>query len=89
MSHRLGVRGRLVLAFFGVSAFVVLAAAAAIYSFLKVGGELDRITQKRVPAALTSLELSRQAEQIVAIAPTLLAATSAGQYQQVSGTVAA
>jgi PAS domain S-box-containing protein len=89
MSHSLGVRGRLILAFFGVSAFVVLAAAAAIYSFLKVGGELDRITQERVPAALASLELSRQAEQIVAIAPTLLTATTAAQHQQVSGTVAA
>ncbi len=85
----MGVRGRLLLAFFGVSAFVVLAAGAAIYSFLEVGRTLDGITEKRVPAALASLDLSRQAERIVAIAPTLLAAATAAQHEQISRTVAA
>jgi hypothetical protein len=63
--QRLGVRGRLLLAFFGISAFAVLAAAAGMFSFLAVGDVLDRITQQRVPSALASLELSRQAERIV------------------------
>ena len=33
----LGVRARLLLAFFGISAFAVLAAAAGIYAFRQVG----------------------------------------------------
>ena len=37
MLERLGVRWRLLLAFFGISAFAVIAAAAAMYSFAEVG----------------------------------------------------
>ena len=69
---RLGVRGRLLLAFFGISAFAILAAGAAMYSFLEINQVLSRITRLRVPSALASLELSRQAERIVAAAPALL-----------------
>src|SRR5688500_10448317 len=72
-SH-LGVRARLLLAFFGISAFAVLAAAAGIYAFRVVGDRLD-IVETRVPPTLTSLELSRSAERIIAAAPALLAAT--------------
>ena len=72
--RRLGVRGRLLLAFLGISAFAVIAAAAAMYSFDEVGKVLGRITQQRMPAALASLELSRQAERIVTAAPAFLVA---------------
>ena len=34
-----------------------------MYSFDEVGKVLGRITQQRMPAALASLELSRQAER--------------------------
>jgi len=54
----LGVRGRLLLAFFGISAFAVLAAAAGIYASRQVGERLERI-DARVPQALSSLEVSR------------------------------
>ena len=87
MRDRLGVRGRLLLAFFGISAFTLLAAGAAIYSFLEVGKTLDKITQQRVPSALASLEISRQAERIVAVAPALLAVTTPDQQEQVSSTI--
>jgi class 3 adenylate cyclase/methyl-accepting chemotaxis protein len=87
--QRLGVRGRLLLAFFGISAFAILAAAAGMFSFLAVGGVLDRITQQRVPSALASLELSRQAERIVAAAPALLAAQTPEQHDQRSRTITA
>jgi phosphoglycerate-specific signal transduction histidine kinase len=73
---RLGVRGRLLLAFFGISAFAVLGAAAALYSFGQIGGALGLITQQRVPVALMSQEISRRAERIVAAAPALLTATT-------------
>jgi adenylate cyclase len=88
MLRRMGVRGRLLLAFLGISAFAVIAAAAAMYSFSEVGGVLGRITEERVPAALDSLELSRQAERIVAAAPKLLAATTADEQAAVSGEIA-
>lgn len=87
MRGRLGVRGRLLLAFLGISAFAVLAAAAAIYSFAEVGKALARITQDRVPSALASLEISRQAERIVAVAPALLAVTTPAQHAQASETI--
>jgi PAS domain S-box-containing protein len=89
MLKRLGVRWRLLLAFFGVSAFAVLAAAAGLYAFGQVGDVLERITARRVPAALASLELSRQAERIAAVAPALLAATSKAQHDQASGSIVA
>ena len=89
MRDRLGVRGRLLLAFLGISAFALLGAGAAMYSFIEVGRALDKITQQRVPSALASLEISRQAERIVAVAPALLAVTTTTQHEQVSGTITA
>ncbi len=89
MRNRLGVRGRLLMAFFGISAFAVLAAGAAMYSFLEVGKALDRITQQRLPSVLSSLEISRKAERIVAVAPTLLTVSTPAQREQLSGKIAA
>jgi adenylate cyclase len=63
MFTRLGVRGRLLLSFFGISAFAIIAAATAMYSFLEVGKALERIIEFRVPSAIASLQLSRQAER--------------------------
>ena len=73
---RLGVRGRLLLAFFAVSAFAVLGAGAAFYSFRKFENALGLITQQRTPAALKSQELARHVERIVAAAPALLTAAN-------------
>ena len=64
------------LAFFGISAFAVLGAGAALYSFQQISDAFASITQRRIPLALTSQELSRHAERIVAAAPTLLTTTS-------------
>ncbi len=87
--HQLGVRGHLLLAFFGISAFAVFAAAAAMYAFLQVGEALDQITQKRVPAALASQQLSRQAERVVAMAPAFLSVTTLTEHEQLSSRIAA
>jgi class 3 adenylate cyclase len=89
MFTRLGVRGRLLLSFFGISAFAVSAAVTAMYSFLEVGNALDRIIQFRVPSAIASLQLSRQAERIVAAAPALLTVTTAPEHERVSGMISA
>lgn len=80
-SQRIGVRERLLLAFFGISAFAVLAAVAGMMSLIVVGGVLDRITQQRTPSALASLEFSRQAERIVSAAPALLASQTPDQHK--------
>ena len=87
MFERLGIRGRLLLAFFGISTFAVLATAAAVYAFLQVGDVVERITERRVPSALASLELSRQAERVAATAPAVLATTSTAQHNKVSGAI--
>src|SRR5262245_4657875 len=85
---RLGVRGRLLLAFFGISAFAVLGAAAAFYSFRQVDDALALITQRRVPVALMSQELSRHAERIVAAAPALLTVTTEEEKTERSAAIA-
>lgn len=64
------------LAFIGISAFAVLGAGVALYSFQQISDAFALITQRRIPVALMSQELSRHAERIVAAAPTLLTATS-------------
>jgi adenylate cyclase len=76
MLSRFGVRGRLLLAFFGISAFGVLGAGVALYSFHRIDDALALITQRRVPVALMSQEMSRHMERILAAAPELLAATT-------------
>ena len=87
MFERLGIRGRLLFACFGISAFAVLATAAAVYAFLQVGEVVERITERRVPSALASLELSRQAERVAATAPAVLATTSRAQHNVVSAAI--
>jgi class 3 adenylate cyclase len=88
MLERLGIRGRLLLSFSGISALAVLATAAALYAFLEVGQVVERITEQRVPSALASLQLSRQAERVAATAPSVLAATSEARHTEVSASVA-
>ncbi|WP_162914831.1 response regulator [Desertibaculum subflavum] len=66
------MRGRLLLAFFGISAFAILGATAALYSFREIRDVMERITQQRIPVALNSQAVSRHAERIVAAAPALL-----------------
>jgi class 3 adenylate cyclase len=69
----IGVRGRLLLAFSGISALFVLGALAAFLTFAEVGAVVDRITSERVPTTLAALDLSRQAERLAALAPRLVA----------------
>jgi signal transduction histidine kinase/HAMP domain-containing protein len=84
----LGVRARLLLAFFGISAFAALAAAAGIYAFREVGGRLD-VVDTRIPPTLSALELSRSAERIIAAAPALLAAADRPRRDEVKAELAA
>jgi signal transduction histidine kinase/HAMP domain-containing protein len=89
MRRHLGVRGHLLLAFFGISAFAVLAAIAAVYSFLRVGRTLDSITAERLPPVVASLTLSGQVGRIVAAAPALLTVAAATEHEPLSRAIAA
>jgi signal transduction histidine kinase len=82
------VRARLLLAFFGITAFAVLAAAAGIYAFRDVGERLD-VIDTRVQPTLSALELSRTAERIIAAAPALLSVTDRARRDEVKAELAA
>ncbi len=84
MFECLGVHGRLLFAFFGISTFAVLATDAAVYAFLEIGDVVERVTERRVPSALASLELSRHAERVAATAPAVLTSTSKAKHSEVS-----
>ena len=86
---RLGVAGRLLLAFLGISGLAVIGAGVALFSFREIGDALDRITARRVPAALALQEVSRQAERIASAAPALLAAATPADHAQSSRKIAA
>jgi class 3 adenylate cyclase/HAMP domain-containing protein len=70
--RRLGVGGRLLLAFLGVSGFAAVVGATGVFSFLEVGAVLDHITKERVPSALAAQDVSRQTGHVVSAAPILL-----------------
>jgi signal transduction histidine kinase len=82
-----GIGGKLLIAFFGISALAVFGAGAALYSFHAIDDTLALITQRRLPVAVKSQELSRHAERIVAAAPALLTTTSQVEKDQWSGLI--
>src|SRR5438874_3643035 len=79
----LGIRARLLFAFFGISGFSILAAAAGIYAFRQVGNRLELI-DARVPQVVSSMEISRAADRLIASAPALLAATTTKEHDEIS-----
>ena len=79
----LGVRARLLLAFFAISGFSILAAAAGIYAFRQVGDGLELI-DARVPQVISSLAVSRAADRLIASAPALLAANTTRERDEIS-----
>jgi len=87
-SASMGVRGRLLLAFLGISMFSLFAAASGLYSLSQVGGALNEITEQRVPEALSWLELSRRVESIVRAAPALLVVKTESARNKVSNEIA-
>ena len=84
----MGVRGRLLLAFLGISMFSLAAAASGLYSLSQVGGALNTITEQRVPEALSWLELSRRVESVVRAAPALLVVKTDSARIEVSNEIA-
>src|SRR5438067_2418213 len=81
---KLGVASRLLLAFLGISGLAVIGASTAMFSFREIGDVLDRITARRVPAALALQEVSQQAERIASAAPALLAVSTPADHAESS-----
>src|SRR5258708_21793791 len=88
LRSRMGVRTRLLRQFSGSSGLGIRGRAAALYSFREMADVLDRITQRRIPAALSSQALSRHAERIAAAAPALLNVGNANDKQDRVGEIA-
>ena len=82
-AFNLGVRARLLLAFFGISGFSILAAVAGIYVFRQVGERLELI-DARVPQVVASMGVSRAADRLIASTSALLAATTTKERDEIS-----
>ena len=78
-----GVGPRLLLAFFGISAFSALVAGAAIYAFSQVGKSFELI-ERQVDPTLASLEVSRLAERIVRASSALTGVNSETERSSVN-----
>ncbi len=89
MLRNVGIRGRLLFSFLGISMFSVLAAGAALYSFIEVGTVLARVSKIEAPDAIVSLEISRQVERMIGAAPLMLSATTIGRLDQIRNQIAA
>ena len=73
--YRLGLRGRLFMAFGVVAALTVLASGSAIISYDSLGRSLGAISEKCLPEITRTSEVARAAGDVAAAAPRLLAAT--------------
>ncbi len=89
MIQTTGVKGRLLLAFLGISAFAAIAAIAGMFALSRVSDSLDHVTAERVPAAFSWLAFSRRAESIVQAAPTLLIVRSESEREKVASDIEA
>jgi len=87
-SYWTGLRGRLLLAFAGISGFALLAAATGFYALLKSSQSLDEITKRKVPVAITALSLAQGSERIAGAGPTLSNVTDPAEILGVSVTAA-
>jgi adenylate cyclase len=66
-----GLRGRLLLAFVGISGFALLAAVTGFYALIKSGESLDEIARRKVPVAIAALSLALDSKSLVGAGPTL------------------
>ncbi|WP_245601073.1 MCP four helix bundle domain-containing protein [Marinobacterium jannaschii] len=82
-SHRLGIRGRLFIAFGALSAVTLLASVISWLSYNLLGEELDHVVKGNIRTLSQMAELKEQATKITLMAPTLLAVKDEQQRQQV------
>ena len=80
-SGKIGLRGRLLLAFVGISMFSVVAGLSGHYAFNAVTKALDR-TGATIPPALAAVELTRESEQVLAAGPRMLNARTDDEVER-------
>ncbi len=71
---KIGVRGRLFMAFSAIAGLAVALAVLAILSFTELGDVLENITGERLPPITAALQLARTSENIVALGPAIAGA---------------
>jgi signal transduction histidine kinase len=81
-----GLRGRLFLAFAGISLFAIMAAIAGLVTFVAARQALEEMTATRMPVTLSAMELMRHSERLVATGPALLNAANADEISAVTAT---
>ena len=86
--QRLGIRGRLLLAFAVLSAFTLFASAIGWVSYSRLAQELDTVVKGSLHALQLMAEIKERGALITTIAPTLLAAKNQRAQQQISDTLA-
>ena len=86
---RLGLRGRLFLAFGVVAGLTVFASVSAIYSYDRIGHALFVVTEKSLPDIARTAKVVKAEGDLAAAAPTLLAATDAAGRDEASKALAA
>ena len=79
--RRLGIRGKLLLAFGAVAGLTVLASTVGFVSYDRVGRTLGDITEQNLPAMGQSLRLAKGSAEIASIAPVLLASADMKERQ--------
>jgi methyl-accepting chemotaxis protein len=82
--YRLGLRGRLFMAFGVVAALTVLASGSAIISYDSLGRSLGAIAERSLPEITRASEVVRAAGDVAAAAPRLLAATDQAERDHAS-----
>ena len=80
---KIGLRGRLLSAFTGISMFAVVAGLSGHYAFNEVTKALDRIAAT-IPPALAAVELTRESEQFLAVGPRLLSVRTDDEVERLS-----
>jgi methyl-accepting chemotaxis protein len=78
---RIGLGGKLFLAFGMVAMTTVLASTVAVVSYQGVGETLDGITGSSLPAMNLSVKLAQSSTELVSAAPALVAAESASERE--------
>jgi signal transduction histidine kinase len=66
-----GLRGRLLLAFAGISGFALLAAATGFYGLIRSGESLDEIAKHKMPVTVAALSLAQDNERLAGAGPAL------------------
>jgi adenylate cyclase len=80
-----GLRGRLLLAFVGISMFTVVAGLTGHYAFNAITRALDR-TGATIPPALGAVELARETAEVLSAGPRMLNARSVDEVERLSDT---